>query len=145
MIIRTIGFTQKAAEEFFGTLIKAGVKKVIDTRLHNTSQLSGFAKRDDLRFFLTRIGPIEYEQAPMLAPTEEMLESYKKKVKTWDEYEHAYLKLLREREVEKALSRASLEDACLLCSEAEPHHCHRRLAAEYLRSHWADVAILHLK
>ena len=145
MIIHTIGFTQKSAEKFFGSLVAAGVTRVIDTRLHNTSQLSGFAKQDDLRFFLGKIGSIEYQHEPLLAPTDDILDRYKRKVITWPQYEEAYVALIRERGVESRLRPTALGDACLLCSEAEPHHCHRRLAAEYLRHHWQDVRINHIK
>jgi len=144
MIIHTIGFTQKSAEKFFGSLLAAGVKRVIDTRLHSTSQLSGFAKQDDLRFFLGKIGAIDYQHEPLLAPTPDILDRYKKKAITWNQYEDAYLQLIRERRIEGKLSPETLEDACLLCSEAQPHHCHRRLAAEYLRDHWRDVQIHHI-
>jgi uncharacterized protein (DUF488 family) len=145
MIIHTIGFTQKSAERFFRELTAAGVKRVIDTRLHNTSQLSGFAKQDDLRFFLDKLGAIEYRYEPLLAPTDEILDQYKKRAISWSEYEDAYIKLIHARDIENKLSPLALEDACLLCSEAEPHHCHRRLAAEYLRDHWQDVQIHHIK
>ena len=145
MIIHTIGFTQKSAEKFFGALVAAGVKTVIDTRLHNTSQLSGFAKQDDLRFFLAEIGSIEYQPEPLLAPTDDILGRYKKKAITWDQYEDAYLDLIRGRRVESKLNSTTLNNACLLCSEAKPHHCHRRLAAEYLRDHWRDVQIHHIE
>jgi uncharacterized protein (DUF488 family) len=145
MIIHTIGFTQKSAEKFFSSLIAAGVRRVIDTRLHSTSQLSGFAKRDDLRFFLERLGPIDYRYEPLLAPTERILDSYKKKLMSWREYENAYLGLLRERNVETQMGRAVVSDSCLLCSEAKPHYCHRRLAAEYLKARWTGVEIHHIE
>jgi uncharacterized protein (DUF488 family) len=145
MIIHTIGFTQKSAERFFGSLVAAGVKRIIDTRLHNTSQLSGFAKQDDLRFFLENIGSIEYQHEPLLAPTNDILDQYKKKAISWSQYEDAYVKLIRERGIQSKLTPAALADACLLCSEAEPHHCHRRLAAEFLRDHWQDVQIHHIR
>lgn len=144
MKIHTIGFTQKSAEQFFGKLKKAGVARVIDTRLHNTSQLAGFAKQDDLRYFLHEIGGIGYLHEPLLAPVEALLDDYKKKRIGWSEYERRFLDLMRGRQIEKKLSRESLEGACLLCSEAKPHHCHRRLVAEYLRDHWGDVSINHI-
>lgn len=49
--IYTIGFTQTSAEQFFDRLIKAGVKKIVDARLNNRSQLAGFAKQEDLKYF----------------------------------------------------------------------------------------------
>ncbi|HET9016047.1 MAG TPA: DUF488 domain-containing protein [Thermomicrobiaceae bacterium] len=144
MRILTIGFTHKSAEQFFGTLERAGVRTVVDIRLHNTSQLAGFAKRDDLRFFLDRVAGIGYRHEALLAPTEEILTGYQKKAITWPEYEERFGALLRERAVESALDPAGLDDTCLLCSEATPDRCHRRLVAEYLQQHWPDVEIVHL-
>lgn len=144
MKIFTIGFTQKSAEAFFGKLQRAGVRRVVDTRLHNTSQLSGFAKRDDLRFFLDAIGNMGYLHEPLLAPTDDMLADYKKKRIDWRRYESRFLALMREREVEKRMDRALIDCGCLLCSEAKPHYCHRRLVAEYLQNNWGDVEIIHL-
>jgi uncharacterized protein (DUF488 family) len=144
MRIFTIGFTQKSAEEFFGALQQAGVRRVVDIRLHNTSQLSGFAKRDDLRYFLNAIGGIGYEHEPLLSPTDEILDGYRKKQFTWAEYERRFHDLLQEREVQQRLDPQALDGSCLLCSEAKPNNCHRRLVAEYLRDHWRDVEIVHL-
>lgn len=140
----TIGFTRKSAADFFEGLKKAGVKKIIDTRLNNTSQLSGFAKQSDLRYFLTKISGIDYEHQINLAPTKEILEAYKKKVMSWQEYADAYLALIQKRQVESSLNKDHLENACLLCSEDKPHFCHRRLAAEYLSSKFEDIKIIHL-
>ncbi|HUZ01999.1 MAG TPA: DUF488 domain-containing protein [Thermomicrobiaceae bacterium] len=144
MRILTIGFTQKSAEAFFGALEQAGVRTVVDIRLHNTSQLAGFAKRDDLRFFLDHIAGIGYRHEPLLAPTEDLLTGYHKKAITWADYEDRFRALLREREVETRLDPAKLDNGCLLCSEAKPDQCHRRLVAEYLRDRWGDVEIVHL-
>ncbi|WP_040668211.1 DUF488 domain-containing protein [Nitrolancea hollandica] len=144
MKIFTIGFTQKSAEAFFGKLQRAGVRRVVDTRLHNTSQLSGFAKRDDLRFFLDAIGNMGYLHEPLLAPSDDMLADYKKKRIDWRRYESRFLALMREREIEKRMDRALIDRGCLLCSEAKPHYCHRRLVAEYLQNNWGDVEIIHL-
>ncbi|MEG3438978.1 DUF488 domain-containing protein [Pannus brasiliensis CCIBt3594] len=140
----TIGFTKKSAEEFFEGLQKAGVRKIIDTRLHNTSQLSGFAKQADLQYFLGKIGEIDYRHETALAPTGEMLTAYKKKEISWEEYADRYLHLIGERKIESILDGESLQDACFLCSEDKPHHCHRRLAAEYLQSRRNDLEIIHL-
>ena len=68
MRLFTIGFTKKSAEGFFTNLSKAGVKRVIDIRLNNMSQLAGFTKRDDLRYFLRTICNIDYIHLPELAP-----------------------------------------------------------------------------
>jgi len=137
--IFTIGFTRKSAEEFFTKLCAAGVKRVIDVRLNNTSQLAGFAKRDDLRYFLRTICHIDYVEMPDLAPTADMVDQYKKQKGDWSEYEQRFLELISERKVDETLSSELLDGACLLCSEKTPDHCHRRLAAEYLSGKWGGV------
>lgn len=142
--IYTIGFTQTSAEEFFGKLIKAGVKKVVDARLNNSSQLAGFAKKDDLRYFLKALGNIDYIHMPALAPTEEIFTEYKKNRGDWSLYEKKFLTLMEERRIENVVRPAELDQSCLLCSEHLPEHCHRRLVAEYLKGKWGDVEIVHL-
>lgn len=144
MRLYTIGFTRKSAASFFGLLQEAGVRKVVDVRLNNTSQLAGFAKKDDLAFFLEELAGIEYEHVTILAPTQEILDDFKKRNGPWEEYVTAFEELLRERTVEDVLSREDLADTCLLCSEHEPRRCHRRLIAEYLADRWADVEVVHL-
>lgn len=145
MTIHTIGFTRKSAETFFGLLAAARVERVIDVRLNNVSQLAGFAKRGDLQFFLRRLCGIDYLHVPLLAPTQDMLDEYKKRGRAWSLYERRFLGLMAERGIDHAIPRDVVEGAALLCSEAEPHHCHRRLVAEYLRDRWdADLEIKHL-
>jgi len=123
---------------------EAGVGCVIDTRLNRRSQLSGFAKEQDLEFLVPELVRARYAVEPLLAPTAPMLAAYRSKALDWEGYEGAYLALLRERAVERRLDRALFEGGCLLCSEDKPHHCHRRLAAEYLARAWAGVEIHHL-
>lgn len=144
MKIHTIGFTKKSAEAFFSKLKQADVKCVIDTRLHNTSQLSGFAKQEDLRYFLRALNVATYLHEPLLAPTDEMLDAYKKGRVNWTEYESGFKKLMRLRKIEAKLERSMIDGSCLLCSEDKPHHCHRRLVAEYLRDQWGDLEINHI-
>ncbi|EHK8987359.1 DUF488 domain-containing protein [Vibrio vulnificus] len=132
MNIYTIGFTKKNAETFFDFINRANVKTLYDVRLNNVSQLAGFAKRDDLQFFLKELCNAEYVHLPELAPTKDILNAYKKKEITWKSYEEQYLNLLVKRNVEKMLTKEQLVDGCLLCSEHEPHFCHRRLVVEYL-------------
>jgi uncharacterized protein (DUF488 family) len=134
--VSTIGFTKTTAEGFFERLLNFGVRKVVDVRLHNTSQLAGFAKADDLAYFLKRIGGIQYVRQPLLAPTDEMLKAYKKEKGDWAAYEARFLALMAEREIETRLNPEMLDGVCLLCSEATPHHCHRRLVCEYLSRKW---------
>lgn len=143
--VMTIGFTQTTAENFFSRLSVAGVQKVLDVRLHNTSQLAGFAKADDLIFFLRKICGIEYVHDTLLAPTVEMLNAYKKKKTDWETYERDFLALMRNRQIECYLTPEVLDGACLLCSEAKPHHCHRRLVVEYLNEKWdSALKVSHL-
>ncbi len=142
--IFTIGFTKKTAEEFFTRLMRAGVRRVIDIRLNNVSQLAGFTKRDDLRYFLQEIGGIDYMHRPDLAPTQEILDAFKKNNGSWPAYERDFLALLSARGVEKVITPDLLHEACLLCSEEKPARCHRWLVAEYLRSKWGNVEIVHL-
>ena len=140
----TIGFTRKTAQQFFDTLVNAGVKRVIDTRLNNISQLAGFTKRSDLEYFLRKIADIEYVHMLELAPTKEILDNYKKNNESWETYEKNFLKLISERKIEKQISPELIIGSCLLCSEATPHHCHRRLVAEYLKDKWVNINIYHL-
>lgn len=144
MKVYTIGFTKTSAESFFTRLQKAGVKKVLDVRLNNVSQLAGFAKKNDLRYFLKAIYGIEYVHQPELAPTQALLDAYKKKGGQWADYEKQFLELMASRQIEQLVPRYAIDGACLLCSEDKPHHCHRRLVAEYLRDKWGDVEIAHL-
>ena len=145
MEIYTIGFTKKTAAEFFEALRRAGIRRLIDVRLNNTSQLAAFAKRDDLEFFLREICGAEYRHEPVLAPTQEILDAYKHKEIGWDEYETRFRSLLAERAAEQIVDRQLFSvHAVLLCSEPKADRCHRRVAAEYLASHWGDVRIVHL-
>jgi uncharacterized protein (DUF488 family) len=144
MRILTIGFTQSSAEKFFTRLQQAAAQRVIDVRLNNISQLAGFAKKHDLSYFLKELCGIEYVHVPELAPTQEMLDDYRAGKGSWDKYQKRFLSLLAGRKVEKSLSKALLSDGCLLCSEARPHQCHRRLVAEYLQQKWGDIEIAHL-
>jgi len=144
MRIFTIGFTKKTAQKFFETLRQAGTKRVVDVRLNNVSQLAGFAKREDLAFFLREICGIDYVHVPELAPTQVMLDEYKKLRGDWTNYANRFLDLMTERRIEERISKDIIAEGCLLCSEEKPHHCHRRLVAEYLRQHWGDLEIQHL-
>lgn len=132
----TIGFTQTTARGFFERLKAAQVRAVIDVRLHNTSQLAGFAKADDLAFFLGEIGGMTYRHEPLLAPSDDILKAFKRDKGDWRVYETRFLDLMAERRIEARLKPDLFEGACLLCSEATPHHCHRRLVCEYLNRKW---------
>ncbi|MDQ6945976.1 MAG: DUF488 domain-containing protein [Actinomycetota bacterium] len=145
MQVCTIGFTKKPARKFFELMRGSGAKRVVDVRLNNVSQLAGFAKRDDLAYFLDAICGMDYVHFPDLAPTQELLDAYKKGGGSWAAYESAFLELMAQRGVEKTTPRELIADSCLLCSEDQPHHCHRRLVAEYLNEHWGDIRIRHLQ
>lgn len=142
MTIYTIGFTRKSAETFFDTLRGTGVRSLVDVRLNNTSQLAGFTRRADLAYFSQTILGVPYRHLTALAPTREMLSAYRSGG-TWDDYERAFISLMKERGVED-LPPDLFDAACLLCSEAKPDRCHRRVAAEYLQRAWPGVAIVHL-
>ena len=144
MKIFTIGFTKKSAETFFTRLKSAGVRRLIDVRLNNVSQLAGFTKRDDLRFFTKSICNIDYLHVPDLAPSADILNAYKKHKGDWELYERQFLNLMQARHIEDKTPPELLDGGCLLCSEEKPHHCHRRLVAEYLQECWSNVEIEHI-
>lgn len=144
MRVFTIGFTKKSARRFFELLRDSGAQRVVDVRLNNVSQLAGFTKKDDLAYFLREICRIDYVHLPLLAPTQEMLDDYKKRRGDWSTFETRFLALMKQRRIEEAVSRDVLADGCLLCSEDKPDHCHRRLVAEYLKQHWGNVDTGHL-
>jgi uncharacterized protein (DUF488 family) len=145
--IYTIGFTKKSAREFFELLRAAGVRRLLDTRVNNTSQLAGFTKRDDLAYFLDELVDAEYEHRIDLAPTQELLTAYKKKELDWNAYEIEFLKLMETRRPDLLLDKGQFATAptVLLCSEHKPDRCHRRLVVEYLAEAWGDdVTARHL-
>ncbi|WP_028834764.1 MULTISPECIES: DUF488 domain-containing protein [unclassified Pseudoalteromonas] len=145
MDIYTIGFTKKNAEIFFGFIKESNINTLLDVRLNNVSQLAGFAKRDDLKFFLKELCGTEYVHTPELAPTKDMLSAYKKGEMSWEVYQDKFLNLMSQRNIERSVKPALLDHGCLLCSEHEPHFCHRRLVVEYLnKSSDLDLKVKHL-
>jgi uncharacterized protein (DUF488 family) len=146
MKLYTIGFTQKSAQEFFKLLSDNGVQRLIDIRIHPQGQLSGFARQEDLPYFLHELaGQCQYRYLPVLAPTGEMMKEYRKDG-DWVRYAARFEALMDERNIPAGLERSVFETAtgCLLCSEASPEHCHRRLVAERLARYWRDLEIIHL-
>lgn len=142
MTIYTIGFTQRTAEDFFETLKRTGVTRLIDVRLNNISQLAGYSKKDDLRYFLRSICGADYHHELTLAPTKEMLDAYRAGGVDWAAYEPRFRALLKERKVERKLDRALFEGKpVLLCSERAAEHCHRRIVAEYLAKAWGGEVV----
>ena len=144
MKIFTIGFTKKSARDFFGKLRRPEIRRLVDVRLNNVSQLAGFTKKDDLRFFTEAVCGIEYLHLPELAPTQQMLNTYRKTKGGWANYEREFLNLMSQRQVENKLQKEMIDGGCLLCSEEQPDHCHRRLVAEYLKEKWGEVEIEHI-
>ncbi len=145
MKIYTIGFTQKNAEAFFGFLKSENIATLIDVRLNNISQLAGFAKKDDLKYFLRELCGANYIHIPDLAPTKDILNAYKKGNISWTVYEDKFLNLMSKRHIERIIKPELLNNGCLLCSEHEPHFCHRRLVVEYLNDHSDfDLKVKHL-
>lgn len=141
----TIGFTKKGAKEFFGLLKGHGIKRLVDIRLNNRSQLAGFTKKDDLKYFAGALCGASYHHMPTLAPTQEILDRLKKHNGSWDDYETSFQSQMRERGAIERLDRAFFnEPCCLLCSEATPEHCHRRLVADAIQKRWPEIEIMHL-
>ncbi len=143
-MLYTIGFTKKTANVFFDRLQKAQVKRLIDVRLNNESQLAAFTKKNDLQYFLKVICECPYEHRPEWAPTQEILDSYKKKILSWDAYSNQFSMLLERRKIEKTTTQEHLSGAVLLCSEPTADRCHRRLVAEYLQQRFVGINICHL-
>jgi len=146
MRIYTIGFTKKSANEFFNLIKKNDIQLLIDIRIHPQGQLAGFAKQEDLPYFLEELSNhCHYEHNPLLAPTKELLKKYREN-KDWPLYEKAFMKLMDERQVPQILNKSVFENQriCLLCSEASPENCHRRLVAEKLASSWQNVEVIHI-
>jgi uncharacterized protein (DUF488 family) len=145
MRVYTIGFTHKSAEVFFGLLKNAGVRRLVDIRLNNTSQLAGFAKKQDLPYLLRELCDAEYVHEPLLAPTQELIQRYRGKKASLAEFRTAYLKLLAGRHVVEKLDANLLNGpAVLLCAEVKASECHRSFAIEYLAKHWPEIEAVHL-
>lgn len=142
----TIGFTRKSAEQFFELLRAHQVKRIIDVRANNTSQLSGFTKRDDLAFFARELLGAEYHHLDWLAPTPEIRATLTNRSQGWPAYEHLFYQLLRSPEVQQQLERRFFTElpSVLLCSEPTAEHCHRRLIAEHLQQRWPEIVVTHL-
>jgi len=142
--VYTIGFSKKSAEKFFNLLTKNKVKQIVDVRLNHNSQINGFAKSEDLKFFL-KLFNISYVHIPEFTPTKEILKAYRNKEIDWNEYERLFLELLEKRKekIKKRLEQINLNNSCLLCSEDKPHYCHRRLVVEYLKENFIPSLEVH--
>lgn len=145
MEIYTTGFTKKSARQFFSKLSDHEIRRLVDVRINNTSQLSAFAKRDDLEFFLEELVGAEYLHEPLLAPTPDLLKSYRSGDLSWSEYERRFLDLMEERQIESQISPELFAvPTVLLCSELTADKCHRRLVVEYLADHWGGITAIHI-
>ena len=132
MNLFTIGFTGKSAEKFFALLESSKANKLIDIRINRTSQLAGFAKEQDLEFFLPKLVGMQYQVWDDLAPTKELLASYRDKEILWEDFAQKYQDLIKVRGTLEKSSQTDFENAVLLCSEREPEKCHRTLLAELI-------------
>jgi uncharacterized protein (DUF488 family) len=143
--VYTIGFTKRSASDFFRALRDAGVKRLLDVRLNNSSQLAGFTKRDDLPFFLRELCGADYVHEPLLAPSADIFDAYRKRKGSWVDYERAFLRLIADRQIERRVDRNLFAvPTVLLCSEPTAERCHRRLVADYLQQHWGELEVVHL-
>jgi uncharacterized protein (DUF488 family) len=142
--IFTIGYAGRNAREFFTILKQAGIKKVIDVRLYNTSQLAGFTKRQNIEYFLQAIVGAKYVHLPTMAPTKQLLSDYKKGLISWRQYEIQFKALITQRQIQRHITPQDADMSCFLCSEAKADNCHRRLVAEYIAGYWQNVSIHHL-
>lgn len=146
MKLYSIGFTQKRAEAFFSLLQQYSIQRLVDIRVSPDGQLSGFAKKDDFPYFLSKLVPgCRYVYMPELAPTKEILKDYRADG-DWARYVERFEDLMRVRAIPESLNRAEFEayTSCLLCSEPTPEQCHRRLVGERLKIHWSSVELIHL-
>ena len=145
MKVATIGFTQTSAKHFFDRLKMSRSEKLIDVRLNNTSQLSGFAKAKDLEYFSWELCGVRYIHEPILAPTQKILDAFKKQKGDWATYRVQFLDLMATRSIETKVRMDLMDNSCLLCSEAKPHNCHRSLVCEYLNTKWgSSLNVVHL-
>lgn len=143
MILNTIGFSGKTAEEFFTILVKNKVRNLIDIRLNNKSQLAGFTSIKHLPYLL-KLHNIMYHYKPEYAPTKELLNGYKMKNIKWEDYERIYNDLMRKRDIAYNIDWDFFENAVLLCSEPTVEKCHRRLLAEILAQKNSSIHVRHL-
>lgn len=140
----TIGFSGKDAKTFFELLKYNDIKTLVDVRLNNVSQLSGYTKKNDLSYFLDKICNIKYLHLPILAPTKEILDAYKSKKILWHDYEEKYISLIHMRNINEKLKDIDFNEACLLCSEKSADQCHRRLAANLIKDTFLLDNIIHI-
>lgn len=146
--IYTIGFTKKDAKTFFTLLKDNGISVVVDVRLNNTSQLAGFTKYPDIKYFLAKCIKCHYISDKRFSPEEKTLKDYKSKLISWDDYVKQFNSTMDKRRIKEYISDKYKdiikdETICFLCSEETAEYCHRRLIAEMF-SEIYDLEIVHL-
>jgi uncharacterized protein (DUF488 family) len=146
MEVFSIGLSGRSAESFFEALRAAEVKRVLDVRLHNTSNLAGYGKAAHLPYLLRELCVAEYEHEPLLAPSAELFDGLKKtRTLSWDDYERGIRDLLAERRVQERLDPGDFAvPTGLLCACPDAERCHRRIVLEYLDAAWGGLDITHL-
>jgi len=140
----TIGYTKKSAEKFFGIISENKIEIVADVRLYNSTQLAGFSKSWDLKYFLKQICNCSYIEMQEFAPTRSLFDNYKKGYIKWHEYERVYNEFLNTRANLDFFGAFQNKRICLLCAEDTPECCHRRLLAEKIAITYDNVTIVHL-
>jgi uncharacterized protein (DUF488 family) len=140
----TMGYTQKPAKKFFNLIDKYEIKRIIDIRLHNNTQLAGFTKQNNLKYFLKRLSDCDYCHIPLMAPSKDIFDDSKKNGLEWKEYASRFNKLINQRKIEQLINEDDIDGACLLCCEPEATNCHRSLVAEYLQKYFGDIQIIHI-
>ena len=146
MNLYTIGFTQKTARDFFNKIKNNEIELLIDIRLNNVSQLAGFAKGKDLEYFLKELCNCEYVHDDIFAPTKELLDNYRAKKVSWNDYEQVFAEIMDKRNLYERFKSLYMKhkNVCLLCTEPTAEQCHRRLVAEYLKKHIENIEIIHI-
>ena len=140
----TMGYTQKTAEKLFNLLSEHEIKRLMDIRLHNNTQLAGFTKQNNFKYFIERLSDIEYRHIPLMAPSKDIFDDYMKNGLEWEGYELRFKRLIDQRKIEQLINEDEIDGACMLCCEPEATNCHRRLVAEYLQNYFKNIEIIHL-
>jgi uncharacterized protein (DUF488 family) len=142
--IWTIGYEKLLPPELLAELQAAGVQRVLDVRYRPQSRRPGMSK--------TRLGDmlaehgIAYEHRRGLGTPPDIRWLFKnKRVAEGREQYRAYLETTAAEEV--AALAAELDSAprtALVCLEAEPAECHRRVIAEALRERRPGLRVVDL-
>ncbi len=136
--------SRKSAEEFFNKINENEIELVLDVRLHNHSQLLGFTKGTDLEYFLDKISSCKYVHDEIFCQTEKVLNEYRKKIITWEDFEKSYSELIEKRDMISLFNQkyGSFNNVLILCSGKSPETCHGRLLAKKLANKPEDLIYL---